>query len=56
MTLIVIQAFLNIASMLALFPMSGLTLPFISHGGTALLATLAGVGIVLNVSKHQKKI
>ena len=33
MTLIVVQAFLNIASMVALFPMSGLPLPFISHGG-----------------------
>ena len=56
MTLVVVQAFLNIASMLALFPMSGLPLPFISHGGTALLATLAAVGIVLNVSKYQKKL
>lgn len=54
MTLIVTQAFLNIAAMLALAPLSGLPLPFISHGGTALLATLAAVGIVLNVSKYQK--
>jgi cell division protein FtsW len=56
MTLIVTQSFLNIASMLALAPLMGLPLPFISHGGTALLATLASVGIVLNVSKYQKKI
>ena len=55
-TLIVVQAFLNIASMLALFPMSGLPLPLISHGGTALLATLGAIGIVLNVSKYQKKL
>lgn len=55
MTLIVTQAFLNIAAMLGLAPLSGLPLPFISHGGTALLATLAAVGIVLNVSKYQKK-
>lgn len=55
MTLIVLQAFLNIAAMVALAPLSGLPLPFISHGGTALLATLASVGIVLNVSKYQKK-
>jgi cell division protein FtsW len=55
MTLIVTQAFLNIAAMLALAPLMGLPLPFISHGGTALLATLASVGIVLNVSKYQKK-
>lgn len=56
MTLIVMQAFLNIAAMLALAPLSGLPLPFISHGGTALFATLAAVGIVLNVSKYQKKV
>lgn len=55
MTLIVLQAFLNIAAMLALAPLMGLPLPFISHGGTALLVTLASVGIVLNVSKYQKK-
>jgi cell division protein FtsW len=56
MTLIAVQAFLNIAAMLALAPLMGLPLPFISHGGTALLATLASIGIVLNVSKYQKKI
>jgi cell division protein FtsW len=55
MTLIVTQAFLNIASMVAIAPLMGLPLPFISHGGTALLATLVSVGIVLNVSKYQKK-
>ncbi len=55
-TLIVLQAFLNIAAMLALAPLSGLTLPFISHGGSALLATLAAVGIVLNVSKHRRRV
>ena len=54
-TLIVAQAFLNMAAMLALAPISGLPLPFISHGGTALLATLASVGIVLNVSKYRKQ-
>lgn len=56
MTMIVIQAFLNIAAMLSLAPLMGLPLPFVSHGGTALLATLTAVGIVLNVSKYQKKI
>ncbi len=53
MTLVVSQAFLNIASMLGLAPLSGLPLPFISHGGTALLAILASMGIVLNVSKYR---
>jgi cell division protein FtsW len=57
-TLIITQGFLNIAAMLGVAPLSGLPLPFISHGGTALLATLTAVGIVLNVSKYsnQKKV
>lgn len=54
-TLIVSQAYLNIAAMLALVPLSGLPLPFISQGGTALLAILASIGIVLNVSKYRRK-
>lgn len=53
MTLIVTQAFLNIAAMVGLAPLSGLPLPFLSHGGTALLATLGSLGIVLNVSKYR---
>ncbi len=53
MTLIVSQAFLNIAAMSGLFPLSGLPLPLISHGGTSMIATLAALGIVLNVSKHR---
>lgn len=53
-TLIGLQAFLNIAAMVALAPMLGLPLPFVSHGGTALLATLASVGIILNVSRFQR--
>lgn len=52
-TIIIAQAFLNIAAMVALAPVSGLPLPFISHGGTALLTILAALGIVLNVSKYR---
>lgn len=53
-TLIATQTILNIAAMLAVAPLSGLPLPFISHGGTALLMTLGSVGIVLNISRYQK--
>ena len=56
MTLIVSQAFLNIAAMTGMAPLMGLPLPFMSHGGTALLALLTSLGIVLNVSKYQKRI
>ncbi|PIQ68162.1 MAG: stage V sporulation protein E [Candidatus Taylorbacteria bacterium CG11_big_fil_rev_8_21_14_0_20_46_11] len=52
--LICASAFMNIASMLAIIPLSGLPLSFISHGGTALFITLAETGILLNISRHQK--
>ena len=46
------QAFLNIGSMLGIFPLTGLPLPFISHGGTAMLFTFIGSGIILNISRY----
>lgn len=55
-TLIIVQSYLNIAAMLAITPLSGTPLLFISHGGTALFFALSSVGIILNVSKTQKKI
>lgn len=50
--LIVGQSFLNIASLLGLFPLSGMPLIFISHGGTALLMALAEAGIIMGVSRR----
>ncbi len=47
-----IQSFLNIGAMVGLLPLTGVPLPFVSHGGTALMVALAAVGIVLNVSKQ----
>ena len=52
--LLSLSAFVNIASMLGLVPLSGLPLPFVSHGGTAMLIALCEVGIVLNISRYQK--
>jgi len=52
---IVLQAFLNIAALSSLIPLTGIPLPFISYGGSSLMITLAAVGIVLNVSKQTKK-
>lgn len=46
------QAFLNIAAMVGLMPLTGVPLPFVSHGGTALAVALCAVGVVLNVSKR----
>ncbi|MCK9351411.1 MAG: putative peptidoglycan glycosyltransferase FtsW [Candidatus Paceibacterota bacterium] len=51
--LIVTQCFINIASMVGLFPLTGVPLLFISHGGTALLFALTEVGIILNISRHK---
>jgi cell division protein FtsW len=53
--LIVSQSFINIASMLGVFPLTGLPLIFVSHGGSALFFTLLSVGIVLNISRYLKK-
>ncbi len=46
------QSFLHIASSIAVFPLSGLPLVFISHGGTALLLSLAAIGLVFNISRE----
>jgi cell division protein FtsW len=47
------QSFLNIASITGLFPLTGVPLVFVSHGGTALMIAMAATGIVLNVSRYQ---
>ncbi len=52
--LITSQSFINIGSMLGVFPLTGLPLLFISHGGTAMLFALGSVGIILNISKYRK--
>jgi cell division protein FtsW len=53
--MIVWQSFVNIGAMLKIFPLTGMPLLFVSHGGTALAVTLAQMGIILNVSKYMKK-
>ncbi len=50
-TAILIQAFFNISVALALVPTKGITLPFISFGGTSLFFTLAGMGVLLNITR-----
>lgn len=54
--LLVTQAFVNIGAMVGVLPLSGIPLPFISHGGTALLVTLAVMGIILSISRNQKAV
>lgn len=48
-----IQATVNFAAMVALVPLTGIPLPFISYGGSSLVIALASMGIILNISKHK---
>lgn len=52
--LITIQSLINIAVVTSSIPTTGITLPFISYGGTSLLFYLASMGILLNISRHAK--
>lgn len=53
--LIAFSAFMNIGALLGVMPLTGLPLPFISQGGTALMAALASVGIILNVASRKSR-
>src|SRR3989344_1775601 len=54
-TYLVGEAFINIAAMLGMAPLTGVPLTFISQGGSAMLASLASAGILLNISKRSSK-
>jgi cell division protein FtsW len=51
-TWIVVQAFINIGVNTGLLPVTGITLPLISYGGSSILSTLIGIGVLINISKH----
>ena len=53
-TAIVLYGFVNAAVASGLFPVTGLAMPFVSYGGTSLIATGAMVGILLNISRHSQ--
>ncbi len=49
---VVCQAFINVAAITGLIPLTGIPLPFISFGGTSLAVLMAAVGVLLNISRH----
>lgn len=53
-TMLTIQVMINISVVIGLIPVTGITLPFLSYGGSSLTLTLCSVGIVLNVSRYTR--
>ena len=51
-TLLAGQAFVNVGVALGLLPTTGVTLPFVSYGGSALLTVMGAVGILVNVARQ----
>ena len=49
---ILIQAIMNLMVVIGLIPVTGVTLPFLSYGGSSLLVSMASIGIILNISKN----
>lgn len=52
-TWITIQTLLNLSAMVVLVPLTGVPLPFVSYGGSALITMMAGVGLYLNASRYR---
>ncbi|MFA5412963.1 MAG: putative lipid II flippase FtsW [Patescibacteria group bacterium] len=51
----VLQSFINIGAMIGILPLTGIPLPFVSYGGTALTVCLAAAGIMANISKYSRE-
>jgi len=52
-TMIAAQAFVNMSVVIGLLPTKGIPLPLLSSGGSSLLVSLIGVGVLLNISQHE---
>jgi len=49
-----LQIFINLGAMMALLPLTGVPLPFISYGGSSLIISLSGIGLLLNISRFRQ--
>lgn len=54
-SMFVFQIFENIGMLIGIMPLTGITLPFISYGGTSLITNMISVGLVINIKIHQEK-
>ncbi|QJD81800.1 FtsW/RodA/SpoVE family cell cycle protein [Cohnella herbarum] len=54
-TMMVFQIFQNIGMMIGVMPITGITLPFISYGGTSLLLNMMSIGLIFSIRAHQEK-
>jgi cell division protein FtsW len=50
-----LQAAINMAVVTGLLPVTGITLPLVSYGGSSLIFTMLGVGVLLNISRYAGK-
>jgi rod shape determining protein RodA len=55
-SMFVFQVYENIGMLIGLMPLTGITLPFISYGGTSLIINMVSIGIVMSVRVHQEKV
>lgn len=53
-SMLIIQVIINISVVIGLIPVTGITLPFLSYGGSSLTLTLASAGILLNISRYTR--
>jgi cell division protein FtsW len=53
-TWLTVQAFVNVGAVIGILPITGVPLPFVSFGGSALLATMGAVGILANIARHAR--
>jgi cell division protein FtsW (lipid II flippase) len=51
--LLAAQAFLNLMVVMRMFPVTGVTLPFVSYGGSSLVASFIAAGLLLNIGQNR---